>query len=95
MYISITLWRDLTDGHLYREGDHFPFDGREIPEARLKGLESGRNRAGLRLIQALDEEAEQTDAPKDETPEEASEGQEMASEPEKAEKPKRNRSGTK
>ena len=91
MYISTTLWRDLTDGHLYHEGDHFPFDGREIPEARLKELESGRNRAGLRLIQASDAEDGQTDGLEEEAPEEAPEGQEMASEPEKAAKPKRSR----
>ena len=33
-YISARTWRDLTDKHLYREGDPFPFDGREVPAAR-------------------------------------------------------------
>ena len=52
-YISTVTWRDNTDGHLYAEGEPFPFDGREIPKERLESLESGRNRAGLRLIRAV------------------------------------------
>ena len=53
-YISATQWRDLTDGHLYAEGDEFPFDGREVPAERLDELVNGRNRAGLRLIEACE-----------------------------------------
>lgn len=52
-YISARTWRDLTDKHLYREGDPFPFDGREVPAARLKELETGSNRAGLQMIQSI------------------------------------------
>lgn len=52
-YISVRLWRDLTDKHLYNEGDPFPFDGREVPEERLRELESGRNQAGLQMIQGI------------------------------------------
>ena len=59
-YISVRMWRDLTDKHLYHEGDPFPFDGREVPEERLRELESGRNRAGLQMIQSIVTE----DAPK-------------------------------
>lgn len=51
-YISRLDWRDLTDRHLYRPGDPFPWDGREIPEERIRELESGTNAAGLVLIQA-------------------------------------------
>lgn len=56
-YISTGTWRDLTDGHLYHEGEPFPFDGREVKPERLAELESGVNRAGLKLIKA-DEAAE-------------------------------------
>lgn len=59
-YISVRVWRDLTDKHLYHEGDFFPFDGREVPEERLKELEFGHNRAGLKMIQGIITE----DAPK-------------------------------
>lgn len=52
-YISVRMWRDLTDKHLYHEGDPFPFDGREVPEERLRELEFGRNRAGLKMIQGI------------------------------------------
>ena len=70
-YISAILWRDLTDGHLYAEGDEFPFDGREIPEERLEMLESGRNEAALRFIRAVEPEAEPKEVPKEEEPEKA------------------------
>lgn len=65
-YISVRLWRDLTDKHLYREGDLFPFDGREVPEARLTELETGRNRAGLAMIQRKPEEAKKPEPEKTE-----------------------------
>ena len=70
-FISTADWRDNTDGHLYREGEAFPFDGREIPEERLDALESGRNRAGLRLIRATEVQDEPKEAPKAKTPEKA------------------------
>ena len=62
-YISVRIWRDLTDKHLYREGEPFPFDGREVPEARLTELETGRNRAGLAMIQRIITEDEPEHAP--------------------------------
>ena len=70
-YISTVTWRDNTDGHLYREGERFPFDGREIPKDRLEALESGHNRAGLRLIRAEEVQDEPKEAPKEEAPEKA------------------------
>ena len=71
MYESLQTWRDLTDGHLYHEGDSFPFDGREIPAERLEQLESGRNGAGLRLIKACEVKDEPKEARKEEAPEKA------------------------
>jgi len=59
-YICTRDWRDLTDRHLYHAGDPFPCDGREVPADRLQELESGRNRAGLQMIQSIVTE----DAPK-------------------------------
>ena len=79
MYISLATWRDLTDGHLYREGEQFPFDGREVPEGRLDELVSGRNRAGLALIQAVEVQDEPKEARKEEEPEKAAEGRKTAS----------------
>ena len=78
IYVSTWTWRDLTDGHLYHEGDKFPFDGREIPKERLEELESGRNRAGLRAIRAIEVQGEPKEAPKAEAPKKASEGRKTA-----------------
>lgn len=77
-YISAGTWRDLTDGHLYREGEPFPFDGREIPKGRLDELENGRNRAGLRLIRAVQDKNEPEEDRKEEVPGKASEGRKTA-----------------
>ena len=77
-YISLREWRDNTDGHLYREGEPFPFDGREISQERLDELESGRNRAGLRLIQAAEVQDEPVEARKEEAPKKAAEGRKTA-----------------
>ena len=77
-FISVMEWRDNTDGHLYREGEQFPFDGREIPAARLDELESGRNRAGLRLIRAVEVQNEEPEVRKEEAPEKAAEGRKTA-----------------
>ena len=41
--ISLGTWVDLQDGHEYREGDEFPFDGREIEEKRLNELSTEDN----------------------------------------------------
>lgn len=77
-YISVTAWRDLTDGHLYREGEPFPFDGREVSGARLDELMNGRNRAGLRLIRAVESGNEPEEAQKEEAPKKASGGRKTA-----------------
>ena len=70
-YVSAQVWQDLTDMHLYAEGEPFPFDGREIPKERLEALESGRNRAGLRLIRAVEVQDEPEETRKEEAPEKA------------------------
>ena len=77
-FFSTVEWRDNTDGHLYREGEPFPFDGREIPKERLDSLESGHNRAGLRLIRAVEVQNEEPEVRKKEAPEKASEGRKTA-----------------
>ena len=64
-YICTRDWRDLTDKHLYHEGDPFPFDGREVPAERLKELESGSNRAGLQMIQGIDDQTAQEAQPEE------------------------------
>ena len=68
-YISTRVWRDLTDGHLYSEGDSFPHDGREIPPERICELEKGQNRAGFALIRAEAEPDDKQVAPKTDAPE--------------------------
>ena len=85
-YISTVTWRDNTDGHLYREGEPFPFDGREIPKERLDSLESGHNRAGLRLIRAKEVQDEPVEVQKEEAPE-APEAPETPETPETEEAP--------
>ena len=77
-FVSTVEWRDNSDGHLYREGEQFPFDGREISTERLNELESGRNRAGLRLIRAVDVQDEPAEARKEEAPETAVKPQKTA-----------------
>ena len=77
-YVSTVEWRDNTDGHLYHEGEKFPFDGREIAPERLAELESGRNRAGLRLIRGYEVMEERTEVPKEKAPEKAAEGRKTA-----------------
>lgn len=85
-YICTRDWRDLTDKHLYHEGDPFPFDGRDVPAERLKELESGSNRAGLQMIQGIEDQTAQ-EAP----PEEAKKAQPetAAEEKPKARKPRK------
>ena len=77
-FISTHTWRDNTDGHLYHEGEKFPFDGREVEADRLEALASGRNRAGLRLIRAEEDKAEAVEAPKEKAPEKAKEPRKTA-----------------
>lgn len=50
MYQALMRFRDLTDGHLYEQGDAFPYDGRVIPEDRLNSLKTGENQVGKPVI---------------------------------------------
>ena len=77
-FVSTAEWRDNTDGHLYREGEPFPFDGRDVEPDRLDALESGRNRAGLRLIRAVEVQDEPEETRKEEAPKKASGGRKTA-----------------
>lgn len=85
-YISLTTWRDLKDGHLYHEGDKFPFDDREVSPERIAELETGVNRAGLKLIRA-DEVAVPEGQNAENVPGGAENDQEQASKPKAEEKP--------
>lgn len=87
-FISIARWRDAEDGHLYREGELFPFDGREINPERLEALVTGRNRAGLRLIASSGAKVEGEQAGKETGVKEAMEERKTVSEA-KAEEPRK------
>ena len=78
-FISVTTWRDLTDGYLYHEGDSFPFDGRGIPGDRLDALETGRNVAAMRLIRAVEIQDEQPEGQTVNAPEGAKKPRKTAS----------------
>jgi len=78
-FVSTAEWRDNTDGHLYAEGDSFPFDGREISRERLNELESGHNRAGLVLIRAIEAQDEPVEVRKEEAPKKAAVSRKTAS----------------
>jgi hypothetical protein len=54
-YKAVCDWRDLTDGHLYKAGDQFPFDSRPIPAERIADLMSDQNKARKRLVEAVQE----------------------------------------
>lgn len=49
----LVRFRDLTDKHLYNEGDPFPWDGRAIDDQRLAALRSNQNTAGRPLIESV------------------------------------------
>ena len=64
MFISLRQWRDLTDGHLYKPGDVFPHDGRQIAPERIAALVSGANKAHTELIvQAAENPTDENKAP--------------------------------
>lgn len=43
-------FRDLTNDHVYNEGDKFPFDDSEVGTDRLNELLSKKNKIGKKLI---------------------------------------------
>ena len=79
MYKSLITWRDLTDRHLYHEGDVFPHDGREIPEGRIASLLSGLNGAGKAVISEVKSDKGKTITDGEEQPKKAVRGRKKAS----------------
>ena len=71
MYISTSRWRDLEDGHLYKPGDPFPHDGREISEKRIAELTGSQNKAGFAVIKAVPVTIKENLIQKEETPKKA------------------------
>lgn len=55
MYKVVEKFRDLTDNHVYKKDDVFPFDGREIDENRIKELSTKKNKIGKVLIAKVEE----------------------------------------
>jgi len=55
MIKALCDFRDLQDGHLYRAGEPFPHDGREIPAERISELSGAHNASGRPLIDVPDE----------------------------------------
>ena len=94
MYKSKAEWRDLTDGHLYLAGEPFPWDGREVPEARLAALSCPQNKAGFAVIELIEEAPKPVvEVPADEA--EAEPEQEEAPKAEPVEEKKTTKSTTK
>ena len=51
MYIVVKYFTDLHDNnHVYKVGDTFPHDGREVEDARLEELLTDKNKRGVPLI---------------------------------------------
>jgi len=73
-YISTTQWRDLETGHVYCEGEPFPFDGSEVDEGRIASLSSSQNKAGFALIKAVEEEVKEKHEATEEAPKKATKG---------------------
>lgn len=55
MYRAKVTFRDLQDGHLYKAGETFPFDGREVPQERIDALVTGRNASSMALLEEVEE----------------------------------------
>ncbi len=57
-YKVIYPFKDLEDnGHIYKIDDKFPFDDKEISKKRMKELSSTKNKIGKRLIEEMEDEA--------------------------------------
>lgn len=50
MFEVIREFKDIEDGHIYKKGDIFPFDKREVEDVRLQELSSKNNRLKTKLI---------------------------------------------
>lgn len=57
-YKVIYPFKDLEDNnHIYKIDDKFPFDDKEISKKRIKELSSTKNKIGKRLIEEIEDEA--------------------------------------
>lgn len=70
-YISTTQWRDLETGHVYCEGEKFPFDGSKVAEDRIASLSSPQNKAGFAVIKAVEAEVKEEPVQAEEAPKKA------------------------
>lgn len=61
-YQTLCDFRDLEDGHLYRAGVPFPYDGRDIAAKRIEELSGTNNKAGKPLIAVAAEAQESSEA---------------------------------
>ena len=78
MYVSIARWRDLEDGHLYKTGDPFPHNGRDISKGRIAELSGTQNKAGFALIKAIEIPDEVKPVENTETPKKGGRGRKKA-----------------
>ncbi len=57
-YKVIYPFKDLEDNnYIYKINDKFPFDDKEISKKRIKELSSTKNKIGKRLIEEIEDEA--------------------------------------
>lgn len=52
MFEVLKSFKDIEDGHVYKKGDIFPFDKREVEDLRIQELSSKNNRLKTKLIVA-------------------------------------------
>lgn len=60
MYIVIKDFKDLKTGHIYREGDIFPFEGK-ASKGRLSELSTNKNKRNEPVIREVDDNVSNTD----------------------------------
>lgn len=60
MYKVINPFKDLEENHLYKTGDKFPFNNKEILDERIASLLSNKNKVGKPLIEEVEEDKEKT-----------------------------------
>ncbi len=60
MYTTLIKFKDAEDGHLYQIGQDFPFDGREVSQARIKELSSKGNKLKVKIIEEIEKPKKKT-----------------------------------
>lgn len=58
MYKVISPFKDLEENHIYKTGDVFPFDKKEISVERIKSLSTDKNKTGKPLIEKIEDKKE-------------------------------------